>query len=580
MRAQRTRLTVLMAMVLVAACGAPAVTPSPPASATPRPSGSATPGPTPTASPTQPTLAIGSLAVTVSDRLRVRSQPRVSDDSIRYEPLLPLGTDLLVIGGPVDASGYVWWKVEPVSFVLDNATSGWVAMADHDGEPWIAVAEGGLPGIELAMANVPRAAADPARARSASDAVNAFGLDLYRQLFLADLVKADENAVVSPSSIALALGMARAGARGTTATEMDDVLRVDGWDALGPGLNALDLALGSRNSSWTEYGDDGHRLALRIANATFGQQGWSIEPAFLDAIAQAFGSGLNLVDYAADPEAARQVINGWVKRKTAGRIPELLAPPDVTTLTRIYLVNAIYLKAEWDEWFAIDSTKPAAFTRLDGSRIDVPTMVRFSGGTGPYVPYVRGDGWQAAELRYRSAPETPQLAMTLILPDDLPRFEGSFDDTVLAAVVAALHAESAPFEVDQCPSSQDAGCYPYDLQLYLPRFSIETRADLVNPLGAAGMPSAFDPRLADFTGINTTEPLYISKVIHQANIDVDEKGTEAAAATAVGGDTGGGPMPLDQITFRLDRPFLFVLRDVETGAVLFMGRVVDPSITR
>jgi serpin B len=576
MRAYRILVAVA---VVVAACGTSSGTPPPAAPSSAAPSVRATAGPPSAPTPSaEPTLEPGVFAVTVSDRLRVRSEPRVADDSIMYHPLLPIGTELLVLGGPVEASGYVWWQVEPLGVQLDGASTGWVAMGDHDGEPWVAVSPGAGSGPQLAIANVARAAADPAAARDASRSVNAFGLDLYRQLLREGRVAADENAVVSPASIALALAMARAGARGDTADEMDEVLHAAGWDSLATGLNGLDRALASRNVRWDDFGT-ARQVSLRIANSAFGQRDWAIEPAFLEAIGRAFGSGLRLVDFIEDPEAARETINEWVGHATEGRIPELLAPPDVTTATRLYLVNAIYLKAEWDDWFRLDETKPAPFTRLDGSTVDVATMRRFA-GMSYEIPYATGDGWQAVDLRYRVPDGVSPLAMTLVLPDDLPAFEASLDEDALADIVDALDTERAAFAVDQCPEREDAGCYPYDVDLFMPKFSIETKAGLETALADLGMPLAFDPAAADFSGINPTEPLFISKVIHQANIDVDEKGTEAAAATAVGVDTGGGPSALELVTVRLDRPFLFLLRDVETGAVLFMGRVVDPSVTR
>jgi serpin B len=506
-----------------------------------------------------------------------------------YEPVLPLGTELTVLEGPVSASGYAWYKVAPVSFVgLDGPGYGWVAAAGTDGEPWIALREAPIAGIELARANVARGPADPADAKAAATSINAFGLDLFRAM-LADpgLELAGRNVVFSPASIALALGMARAGARGDTAAQMDAVLHVNGWGELGAGLNALDLALASRNATWTDSEGAGRQVALRIANASFAQRGWTIEDGFLDAIASAFGAGVQLVDYAGDPEAARRAINAWVSRQTEKRIRELLAPPDVTGLTRLYLVNAVYLKAEWERWFFEGETKSESFTRLDGTRVEVPMMYKVGGGgcCTDRVPYARDEGWQAVELRYRHAVDTEPLAMTLILPDDLAAFEARLSPDQLTRITTALDAERQRFEGPQsCPSNYEPGnCYPYDLRLFMPRFAIETRVELKDVLAAVGMPVAFDPVHADFTGIHVPaaaeDRIHISKVIHQANIDVDEKGTEAAAATAVGFDTGGGPGPLDEIALRLDHPFLFVLSDVETGAILFMGRVVDPSLT-
>jgi serpin B len=542
---------------------------------------------------------LNAVVVTVSDRLRVRSEPRVSDDSIRYEPVLPLGTELTVLDGPVRASGYTWYKVAPVSFVgLEGPGYGWVALAGTDGEPWLAVAgtpdsDGvGLDGpdvasVDLARANVPRAAADPADARMAAGSLNAFGLDLFRAM-LADpeLDFGAKNIVFSPASIALALAMARAGARGDTATEMDATLHTTGWEALGPGLNALDQALASRSSTWQD--SNGQReLALQIANASYGQRGWTIERGYLDAIAAAFGAGLRLADFATDREAARKTINAWVSDQTRQRIPELLRRPDLTERTRLVLLNAIYLKAEWAMKFYESSTELTPFSRLDGSRVDVQMMHAVSFGTAPAMPYARGNGWQAVELRYLGADGTEPLAMVLILPDDLQAFEARLSSAQLERITAALTvqrgllAETRPCTGDR--ALYEGECHPYSVSLFMPRFGIETRADLKAVLDALGMPRAFDRGRADFTGIHVPEGpddrLFISKVIHQANIDVDEKGTEAAAATAVIGDTAGpGASAQKEIILRLDRPFLFFLRDVETGAVLFMGRVTDPSV--
>lgn len=592
MNRDRRRSVAFISLVLVlGACAVPAPSGTstaspPPSSPAASPSVATTSAPTPTAAPSPAVLPVGSTAVTVSDRLRVRSLPVVSDDSIMYEPVLPTGTQLTVVGGPADGSDYIWYEVDlPRGTLDDGITRGWVAMADHDGTPWIALAGGPIEGLEVAMSSVDRAPADPLDAIDAVASINAFAVDAYRRLLDDEI--ATTNAVFSPTSIALALGMVRAGARDATGAEMDEVLHTDGWEALGPGLNALSQALASRSDRWVDLDGAPREVALRIANTTFAQRNWTLEPDFLDRIAGAFGAGVNLVDYLADADAARRTINAWVKRETADRIPELLLPPDVTSDTRLYLVNAIYLKAEWDKWFDDDGTEARAFTRLDGSKVDVPTMATYRGALTPITPVASGDGWTATELRYRTRDEgrlDPPLAMTLIRPDDLAEFEAALSARVFRDIVAKLDAQRDGWFEVACPGESESGCYPYDLTLYLPRFGIETRASLGRLLQSLGMPTAFDPAAADLTGIHRPESLddnpFIKNVIHQANIDVDEKGTEAAAATAVGVDTGGGPSALDEITLRFDRPFLFLLRDVETGAILFMGRVVDPSIGR
>jgi serpin B len=463
-------------------------------------------------------------------------------------------------------------------------------MAAKDGEAWVALSKGPLAGIELAQSSVARAPADPAAAKTAAASINAFGLDLLRAMLAEGTLKPDENAVVSPTSIALALAMARAGAKGETAGQMDAVLHTSGWDELGPGLNALDQALANRNATWQDENLDPptRELALRIANTSFAQKDWTIEQAYLDRIASTFGAGVRLVDYRTDYEAARKLINAWVNDQTKQRIPELIPVGMLDDLTRLVLVNAIYLKAAWLREFPNGLTEPKPFTRLDGSTVEVQTMNQFG---GQEIPYARGNGWQATELRYEGLYwEHPPLAMTLILPDDLPSFESKVPASQLARITATLQSERERIGVIT-PSTTAEMCdrtYPYDVSLYLPRFGIDTKASLPDVLKSLGMSLALTRGVADFSAIHVPksyeEILYISDVIHQANIDVDEKGTEAAAATAVvmvdtgGGCVGSDPIPTKTITLRLDRPFLFVLRDVETGAVLFMGRVVDPSV--
>ena len=199
-------------------------------------------------------------------------------------------------------------------------------MAAKDGEPWIALADAPIAGIELAKADVARASVDPADAKTAAASINAFGLDLLRAMLADGTLEPDKNAVFSPTSIALALAMARAGAKGETATQMDAVLHTTGWDALGPGLNALEQALTSRNATWQDESLDPptRELALRIANAAFAQRDWAIEQAYLERIGSTFGAGVRLVDYRADHEAARKLINAWVSDQTKKRIPELI----------------------------------------------------------------------------------------------------------------------------------------------------------------------------------------------------------------------------------------------------------------
>ena len=525
-------------------------------------------------------LIPGALAVTVTDDLRVRSQPRVAEASLKSAPLLPTGTQLTVIGGPVEGSGYSWLEVAPVGLELRGGVdSGWVAIADHDGTPSVAPAADDTPGYELASVQVDRPASRLVDAKAAAVAQNAFGIALYKRMLKdPDLKLSGKGMVMSPYSIATALAMARAGAKGDTATQMDKVLRVSGWDRLGAGLNALDQELASRDAAWTDYDAKQHWLKLRTANMGFAQDGYPIDPVYLERIAETFGAGAGLVDYIHDRAGALAAINGWVSRQTVGRIPKLLAPENLTEATRLVLVNAVYLKAEWESPFDPEQTRNRPFTTLAGKQVKVPTMTR----TGDEdMALATGDGWRATELRYRGGEDTSPLAITLILPDDLRAFERSLSPALLAKVQARLRAEAKRQQKVKYTGSGDMDCgtYAYNVQLFLPKFGTDTRAKLNEPLVALGMRQAFAPGSADFSGITTANPLYIAVVIHQANIDVDEAGTEAAAATAVGMDTGGctGPSPRTTKVLRFNKPFLYVIRDVETGAILFMGRVVNPA---
>jgi serpin B len=588
MRTQRSlRATALAVLFVVAACDTSVVpSASPSAAASPIPSPSSTPASSPDASqlPSEPPtsgapagdVVPGALAVTVSDRLRVRSRPEVSDASVRYAPLLPAGTQLEVLEGPVEGSGYLWVRVAPVDVNLDGGVDdGWVAIADHDGTPWVEASAAPL-AINVVQASVEREAPDRADAKRAAGEVNAFGLALYQRL--ADGTNAKDGIVMSPTSVALALAMARAGAEGRTATQMDEVLHAHGWNDLGAGVGSLEQILNGYNATWTDAEGTQHALSLNVVNRAFGQDGWTIKPSFLERIGRAFGAPLALVDYIADPDGARDTINAWVARQTRDRIKQLLGPADVTSSTRLALVNAIYLKANWLHEFDPDRTVRRPFTTSSDTSKRVPTM-RMDGGQN--VVLARGAGWRATELPYLGEDDAP-LAMTLILPDDLGRFEAGLSVDKLNAIQSAIASERKTIRklIPQDDGDLNCPAFAYDVDLSLPKFGVDTRTGLESILKALGMRDAVDARRADFSGITGGRDMYIAKVIHQANIDVDEIGTEAAAATAVLGDTTGGcgqPFALKHKTLAFNRPFLFLIRDTRTGAILFMGRVTDPT---
>jgi len=398
--------------------------------------------------------------------------------------------------------------------------------------------------IELAAATAPRLASTPQDAAHGGDAVNAFGLELYAKLVAADPAA---NLVVSPASIATALAMARAGAKGETAAEMDAVMHGLGAEANAAWVAALDQSLNGKTATFKDATGQDREVILRSVNAPFAQRGYQLEDAYLGALAERFAAGVRLVDYIGDAEGSRGAINGWVNDQTEERIPELLAQGTVDGSTRLVLVNAIYLKAAWNHAFNEEGTKPAPFTGLDGTTTDVAMMHAAAG-----FPYAAGTSWQAIDLGYVGG----TLSMTVIVPDDLAAFERSFDAAALAEITGTLAYQ--------------------EVQLGLPAFGTETQVGLGAVLRAMGMPTPFDADAADFSGMTAADRLFIGAVVHQANIDVDEKGTEAAAATAVVIRATG--MAAEPVTLTVDRPFIFALRDLDTGAVLFLGRITKPEV--
>jgi serpin B len=392
----------------------------------------------------------------------------------------------------------------------------------------------------------------------AGNEITDFGFDLLRRL------DSTGNLCASPASIALALAMVRPGARGITATEIDKVLHDFGSDGQAGEVVALLHALQSQtayddsNSLPTDPGatpdQTGEQpvVELDVSNAVFSQEGMSLEQPYLDSLSSGFGAGVGLLDFNNYPEAARQIINSWASDRTKGRIPEVLHPGDITDRTRIALADAIYLKAGWSDPFDPDATRSLPFSRADGSQVSVPTMAidrQFS--------YSAGKGYRAVKLPLGGA--YGSLSMTIVVPDNMTSFVNGLTTTELAGL--------------------DSAARTYDMDLTLPRFSVDSRADLANALKDMGMSALFDPDNADLSGITTDEKLSIAKVIHQANIDVVEQGTTASAVTVVVGAAMGGEPPATpaHVQLHVDRPFLYFIREGTTGAVLFIGRVDDPS---
>jgi serpin B len=367
----------------------------------------------------------------------------------------------------------------------------------------------------------------------------AFAQGLYGQLAAGK----SENVFFSPLSVTYALSMAYAGARGDTAKEMRAALQYKlADDKLHPALDALDLALSSRGKGAT--GKDGEAFRLRVVNSLWGEKTTSFESPFLDTLATDYGAGVNLVDFIGAPDPARVKINDWVKTETEGRIPDLLGPGTIDPSTKLVLVNAVYFNGAWLNEFGKSATANAIFHAAGGDE-SVPTMHATAS-----FGYANGSDFQAISLPYQDQ----SLELLVVMPNDLASFEGGLDATKLSSIADSI----APKEVE----------------LSFPKFRIEGEAiSLTSALKALGIHHAFAD--ADFTGIQKGGGLAISDVLHKAFVEVDEKGTEAAAATAA--VFAGSAAPDKPIKVSVDRPFAIFLRDKPTKTVLFAGHVTKPG---
>jgi serpin B len=353
----------------------------------------------------------------------------------------------------------------------------------------------------------------------------------------------DVNTAISPFSVAVALGMTVNGAREATRDEMLTVLGAVDTDAVNAGYNAVAQHVESLAGP---VGDDGKEILLDAANALFGQQGVTWEPPFLDALAASYGAGVQQVDFAGAVETARGAVNDWVALQTKDKIPELFARGSLDPATRLVLVNALYLKAPWEKEFRKDRTEDGDFHLADGTVVSVPMM---RGSVASTV--TTGDGWTAAQVPYLGR----ALAMTVVLPD-----------VGRQAEVDALLAEDG---LEQLVRPGE----PTLVELTMPRWTFRSKSTLAPVLGVLGMPTAFSDS-ADFSAMTKDEQLLLQAVQHEVYVKVDEEGTEAAAATGASVGVSSAPVSVPLV---LDRPFFFVVHDVEHGTPLFVGHVGDPS---
>jgi serpin B len=367
---------------------------------------------------------------------------------------------------------------------------------------------------------------------------NAFAVDLYGQLR-----KQDGNLFFSPESISTAFAMAYAGARGSTASQMANTLHFTlPPDRLHPAMGAL---LSSLNAAHPGY-------RLHVADALWAEKDFTFLDDYLKLTSSDYGAGFNRVDFKGSPESVRQTINQWVAEKTEDKIKDLIPPRAISPATRLVLTNAIYFKGDWETKFDKAQTQDEDFHLSAAQNVKAPLM-HISGKFG----YFKGDTFQALDIPYKSG----DLSMVVLLPNDvagLPALEQSMTAANVNQWLSQVH-----------PARK--------VVLTLPKFKMTNQFELSKALGALGMAQAFQPSTADFSGMTGKRDFWISSAIHKAYIDVNEEGTEAAAATAIVMRSMAMAREEQPQVFRVDHPFAFLIRDNRSGANLFMGRVTDPT---
>ena len=367
---------------------------------------------------------------------------------------------------------------------------------------------------------------------------NEFALDLYGRLRTRE-----GNLFFSPESISTALAMTYAGARGQTAEEMAKTLH---FSLEQDQLPATYAALVKNLNGAGEKG----AYQLRVANALWGQKGHAFLPDFLKVVQDSYGAGLNQVDFVASPEKARQTINAWVEKETNDKIQNLLAQGVLTRETNLVLTNAIYFKGTWVTQFNKTATRDEPFLLADGGKVSVPMMNQKS----PYK-YFQGDAFQVLEMPYQGN----DLSMAVFLPREVTGL-ADLEKQLTAARLADWQSRLRQQKVI----------------VTLPRFKLTEAFQMENLLAEMGMPLAFNRGEADFSAMDGQRDMYLSAVVHKAFVDVNEEGTEAAAATGVVRRRGLAIIAEEIPVFRADHPFLFLIRDNRSGSIVFLGRVVNP----
>jgi serpin B len=374
--------------------------------------------------------------------------------------------------------------------------------------------------------------------KSVVDANTTFALDLYQRQH-----GNTGNLFFSPYSISTALAMTYGGARGQTAKEMAQVLHFNLPEAqVHSGFASL---IGQIN----ELGK-GKQLSLSVANSLWCQQSYHFTDSFLKLVHDSYFAEARLVDFIHQTEPTRRQINSWIEQKTQDKIRDLLQPGDLTPATRLVLCNAIYFKGNWTSQFETNATHTEPFFTAPDQKVDAPLMSQTE-----KVRSKQFDDFAILALPYSDN----ELSMVIVLPKAVAGLAPV--ESKLAQLPEWLTA------LDQAPEDK--------AQIFLPRFKLTLRLQLSRDLAAMGMSDAFGPK-ADFSGMTGAKDLCISEVVHQAFVDVNEQGTEAAAATALvmrSMAVMANPIPV----FRMDHPFIFLIRENKTGSILFLGRLADPS---
>lgn len=367
----------------------------------------------------------------------------------------------------------------------------------------------------------------------------AFSLALYDQLR-----NAEGNLFFSPYSINNAFLMTYVGARGDTAQQMRDVLRIivddETLNQVFADYNAEIIA--NNNAVKDEYTSE---RILAVSNALWIQQDFALSPDYPTALTDFYNASITPLDFVNAPDEARQRINDTIAEQTRQRILDLIPDGVIDAMTRLILTNAVYFKANWQNSFrAIES---APFNLLDGTVIDVPAMM-----ADENMAYYAEEGVIAVAVPYAGWASQ----MVIVMPNDWATYEAGLSENGLPDML------SAPNYVQ--------------VALTMPKFTFESSFSLSDALITMGMEDAFNPDVADFSGMADAD-LFIQEALHKAFIAVDENGTEAAAATAVIIGVTSAPMPVEPIVVNIDKPFLFYIQDTATGEILFMGRVLNPS---